>query len=221
MANRLPGSLLSYLNYLPMRKTNYLLMLLIIILGSCASLKQSKETTYPPNPNYKDLESFNNDTLEYVKANFYENQEFYVGKPLKVLFDDLEARIVSFTISSMINPIEKSDGVSLTIRYTKYEEEKTKYMKLIIKFDQLYDYDDALELYDSSADPNWGEAQEDFYKDFIVKEIFIYVPEENYRSQMLCEESGATPGSLLTSLNYQPMRNSIKAVNINDLFVNY
>jgi sulfur transfer complex TusBCD TusB component (DsrH family) len=162
-----------------MKTNNILTLIMVIVLGSCVSIKTNKPTMLSHNPNYKELKSLNNDTLRYVKYNFYENQHFYTGKSLKVLFNDLEARIVSFTISSMINPIEKSDGVSLTIRYTKYEEEKTNYMKLIIKFDQLYDYDDALELYDSSADPNWGKAQEDFYKDFIVKEIFIYVPEEH------------------------------------------
>ena len=169
-----------------MRKTNYLLILLIIILGSCASLKQSKETTYPSNPNYKDLESFKNDTLEYVKTNFFENQEFYVGKPLKVLFDDLEGDIIYFNINSLFNPMDKADGVSLAIRNKRHVESQNKstgyvptIVKLIVKFTDLYLYNDALELYDSSADPNWGKAQKDFYKDFIVKEIYIYVPEEH------------------------------------------
>jgi len=168
-----------------MRKTNYLLILLIIILGSCASLKQSNDAIYPPNPNYKDLESFNNDTLEYVKANFYENQEFYVGKPLKVLFDDLEGDIIYFTPSSLINAINNSDGVSLTIRNKRHVVSQNKstgyvptYVDLIVKFTDQYLYDDALELYDSNAEIKWGKAQEDFYKNFIVKEIFIYVPEK-------------------------------------------
>ena len=52
------------------------------------------------------------------------------------------------------------------------------YVDLIVKFTDQYLYDDALELYDSNAEIKWGKAQEDFYKNFIVKEIFIYVPEK-------------------------------------------
>lgn len=61
------------------------------------------------NPNYKELSFFKNDTLEYVKQNFYENLQF-IGKPLKALFNDLETEIIDFTPSSLFNPIDKSEG---------------------------------------------------------------------------------------------------------------
>lgn len=137
-----------------------------------------------PNPEYKDLSSFNNDTLEYVKTNFYENQQFYVGKPLIVLFNDLETDIVNFTPNSLWNPMDKSDGVSLTVRYTKHVESHNKSVthvpaatNIIIKFTEHYTYKDALGLCDRNTEIDWCKAQEDFYKDFIVKEIFIYIPE--------------------------------------------
>ncbi|MCM8872062.1 MAG: hypothetical protein NDJ65_02125 [Paludibacteraceae bacterium] len=44
------------------------------------------------NPDYKPGKSFNNDSISYLKENF-DNSEYYVGKPLKCLFDDLEIQI--------------------------------------------------------------------------------------------------------------------------------
>jgi len=163
---------------------NSLVILLILVLGSCASIKQISSTMNVSNPHYKDLNSFNYDTLEYVKTNFYENQQFYVGKPVKVLLDDLEAEIVNFTPNSLWNPMDKSDGVSLTVRYTKHVESHNKSVthiptatNIIIKFTELYSRASTRELKDYALDINWGKAQEDFYKDFTIKEIFLYVPE--------------------------------------------
>lgn len=82
---------------------------MIIILGSCASVRHKQTLMEESNPNYKELSFFKNDTLEYVKQNFYENLQF-IGKPLKALFNDLETEIIDFTPSSLFNPIDKSEG---------------------------------------------------------------------------------------------------------------
>lgn len=58
---------------------------LIILLG----LAMSMSSYANDNPNYKTWNSFNNDSISYLKENF-DNSEYYVGKPLKCLFDDLE-----------------------------------------------------------------------------------------------------------------------------------
>ena len=44
------------------------------------------------NPDYKPWKSFNNDSISYLKENF-DNSEYYVGKPLKCLLDDLEIQV--------------------------------------------------------------------------------------------------------------------------------
>jgi len=167
-----------------MKNTYFVLAFLMLILWSCAPLKQSSKIKYEPNLLYKELSSFGDDTLEYVKQNFYENQQYYVGKPAHTLFRDLETDIITYTIPSLFNPMDKSDGVHLTIRYNKNLESQHKaitstqtVVKLIVKFEERYVYDDALKLYDRNAKIKWGKAQEDFYKDFTIKEIFLYVPE--------------------------------------------
>ena len=44
------------------------------------------------NPNYKTWNSFNNDSISYLKENF-DNSEYYVGKTMNELFNDLELQI--------------------------------------------------------------------------------------------------------------------------------
>ena len=163
-----------------MKNTNAVLLFLLM-LTSCASLKH--QHTSKINPNYKALSKWDNDTLEYIKYNFYKNQKFYVDKPLKDLFNDLETNILYYTPSSMINPMDKSDGVSFAVTYTKNNMDSQNHssipiptvVKLIVEFKEFYYYDDALKL--RKIDPEWGKAQEDFYKDFTIKEIYLYIPE--------------------------------------------
>jgi hypothetical protein len=44
------------------------------------------------NPDYKPWKSFNNDSISYLKENF-DNSEYYVGKTMNELFNDLEIQI--------------------------------------------------------------------------------------------------------------------------------
>ncbi|MBQ2591120.1 MAG: hypothetical protein II569_05215 [Paludibacteraceae bacterium] len=44
------------------------------------------------NPDYKPWKSFNNDSISYLKENF-DNNEYYVGKPINELLNDLELQI--------------------------------------------------------------------------------------------------------------------------------
>ena len=44
------------------------------------------------NPDYKPWKSFNNDSISYLKENF-DNNEYYVGKTMNELFNDLELQI--------------------------------------------------------------------------------------------------------------------------------
>ena len=104
-----------------MKKIIFVFSILPILTG-CAILGHKQFTVKESNPDYKTLNAFESDTLEYVKYNFYKNQQFYTGKPLSVLFNDLEANIVHFTPSHLFNPMDKSDADSFTISYTKYIE---------------------------------------------------------------------------------------------------
>ena len=82
-----------------------------------------------------------------------------------------------------MNPMDKSDGVALSFNYTKYNKDTLNNtpiriptaVDLIVKFNELYLYNDAIKLL--KREPDWGKAQEDFYKEFTIKEIYIYIPE--------------------------------------------
>ena len=61
---------------------------LIILLG----LAMSMSSYANDNPNYKAWTSYENDSLLYLKENF-DNNEYYVGKTMNELFNDLELQI--------------------------------------------------------------------------------------------------------------------------------
>ncbi len=61
---------------------------LIILLG----LAMSMSSYANDNPNYKAWTSYENDSLLYLKENF-DNSEYYVGKTMNELFNDLELQI--------------------------------------------------------------------------------------------------------------------------------
>lgn len=70
-------------------KTLITIMLIIAsLLGG--SLQQSKTV------GYKSLAECNNDTLQYILANFGDNKEQYIGKKVEVLLNDLEFEIEDF-----------------------------------------------------------------------------------------------------------------------------
>ena len=63
------------------------LIVSIIMLLSISTASQASD-----NPNYKKFASYNNDSILYLKENF-QNGEFYIGKTLKELLNDLELQI--------------------------------------------------------------------------------------------------------------------------------
>ncbi|MBD0724102.1 hypothetical protein B6A10_02815 [Flavobacterium sp. L1I52] len=54
------------------------------------------------NPNYKEFRYFKGDTLKYLLINFNtKNQNYYIGKPLNVLLNDLELPINYYLFTSL------------------------------------------------------------------------------------------------------------------------
>jgi hypothetical protein len=66
-------------------------MCIAIILASCAVQKPASG-----NRVYKPLKEFNKDTLAYLKYNFEEHADFYKGKPIATIVNDLEVRMRNY-----------------------------------------------------------------------------------------------------------------------------
>ena len=62
-----------------MKKITLLFFLLVILIGKIYSQAE-----------YKSLESFNNDTLKYIRYNFEENKERYMGQPFSKFIKEFE-----------------------------------------------------------------------------------------------------------------------------------
>lgn len=79
--------------------------IVLIVLVSCKSkqeiLSSKEETTKNSkynNPNYEPLHKFEGDTLKYLQTNFLlTNKDFYKGKPLSILFNDLEIDVKAYS----------------------------------------------------------------------------------------------------------------------------
>lgn len=75
--------------------------ILIILLASCGTFKHSSKV----NPNYKQLSTFKSntitiigaDTAEYLKYNFIENKDRYIGKKLESVLNDVNIKIESIS----------------------------------------------------------------------------------------------------------------------------
>ena len=65
----------------------------LIILFTISSFAISKAQT---NLEYLKLEKFNTDTLEYLRQNFIQNKQKYIGKEFNYLLKDLEIPIKSY-----------------------------------------------------------------------------------------------------------------------------
>lgn len=62
-----------------------LVYIVVFLLVSIASIANQ-------NPNYRNFESYEKDSVQYLKENF-QNNDFYIGKTVKTLLDDLEIQV--------------------------------------------------------------------------------------------------------------------------------
>ena len=67
-----------------MKKIVYILLLLVSVVSCKTSQKIKSE-----NPNYKPLEYFGTDTLAFYKYNFEEHKDFYIGKEMSYMINDM------------------------------------------------------------------------------------------------------------------------------------
>ena len=139
------------------------------------------------NPDYKPWNTFNNDSISYLKENF-DNSEYYVGKPLKCLFDDLEIQIrCSYfypaffgnkKLRSAVFYFEASRVVSKAI----YEKKIPALLKMHVFFEpvdkRIFDeYDLAVRgarnRKEVNDDSRWEMFDKGFLENFIITKISV------------------------------------------------
>jgi len=157
-------------------KSKYILFLTILFV-SCASQKKLSNNIRKQNYEYKALESFRGDTLNYVVSNFVEHKNQYIGKPASVLFNDLQYEIKSYL------PFSEDAGETKTIsisyltdnQYTYKLSERQKMIVINITFETITTWDKVLELKAGNYEiGTWTPRHRAYFEKLIVKDINYY-----------------------------------------------
>ena len=149
----------------------------IFTLITAASMNAQKTPGYVP------LASFNKDTLQYLITNFENQKAKYIGKPIGMIFYDLELEIKG-NLPLQQSPRNKKylAGVILKFynvnlyRTLSLEKQRTFYkdMKnyaIYIETEVPQNRADYLSLLRQEVNINWSNNFKSFYSPYIVKSI--------------------------------------------------
>lgn len=142
------------------------------------------------NPDYKPWKSFNNDSISYLKENF-DNNEYYVGKPINELLNDLEIKVRRADFMPNVWGDKKVDFATLYFETDKVvsrailiERRGKSLLKLHVSFEPVdgseYDsYDTSLRKARNNNEVNKDTKWEMFDKAFLENRIItkISVPD--------------------------------------------
>lgn len=157
-------------------------ILFIIILLACMSTN-----TYSQGK-YKSLKKCGKDTLTYIKYNFHDNKQRYIGKKMQFLMDEWESFITYSYMARDTGPWapeemrSKVNGLELDYLFPHeqeyYKSIDKEYYSISIIFNvppYIYDYFDYERI---SKNENgiillWSKKQYYFFKDYTIKDIMI------------------------------------------------
>lgn len=160
--------------------------IVLIVLVSCkskqeilSSKQETAESSKYHNPNYEPLHKFEGDTLRYLQTNFLlTNKDFYKGKPLSILLNDLEIDVKAYSGSSG-RDLNFSNSLILSFYNRKQEKIKIKEKKdplvLIIVWEVELPQQKIVELLRKN-DGRWTEEEKRYYGQHIVKDIKMIIP---------------------------------------------
>ncbi|MCD8186536.1 MAG: hypothetical protein LUD68_08890 [Rikenellaceae bacterium] len=125
---------------------------------------------------YRPLETFNKDTISYLKYNFIERKDVYIGKELKVVIEDYE--IFPFNFSTRRTPLSAPDSKGQSFIYgisLWYHGKRDKHPngRLYIKFKEPYI--DAEEFRKMGPDPDDDRAWALKIGDVIVVDLELKI----------------------------------------------
>ena len=159
-------------NIIAMRK-----LILFPLLFVCAGLFSAQKSV---NNRHVSLKECNNDTLLYIKTNFLQNKQNYVGLPMDSLFNDLDIPIKSFGARYAYLGEDK-DIIGMYIGYlkgaemTKYEKQKKSYYEISIWFEEPYTKKMSVwKEFRKDRGVYWIEEYRAFFKDFIIKDLSVF-----------------------------------------------
>ncbi len=117
---------------------------LVVIVIAC----HTQKTAISGNTNYTPYTKFKDDTLSYLKTNFDNNKNFYIGKPLKVLLNDLEILPISMTdfFPNKFGSKKNTIGVELKFFTREQYEYRIKNEKGSLPLYMFIDFQEAIPI---------------------------------------------------------------------------
>ena len=140
---------------------------------------QTQKKAISDNKEYVPYAKFKNDTLNYLKANFEENKNFYIGKPVKTILDDLEIPVLTSRRSGSMKDRNISELSLIFISWVELDKRTEHdlyiYFQESIPFSELdVLIKDKREKYDDPvARMAWTELDAEFYGSRIIKDIQV------------------------------------------------
>ena len=154
-------------------KSKYFLFLTIILVSCSGQKKLSQSKGAEIKYEYKALESFKNDTLNYVLYNFINHKNQYIGKHVSVLFDKLQYEIKTFHAAT--------DGTgavcSISVSYLNGDQysfrlyERLKMVDICITFENPIGWITVLDLSPRGHFSEWSSKHRDFFGKQTVKDV--------------------------------------------------
>ena len=154
-------------------KSKYFLFLTIILISCSGQKKLSQSKGAEIKYEYKALESFKNDTLNYVLYNFIHHKNQYIGKPVSVLFDKLQYEIKSFQAATDDTGAVYSILVSYLTgnQYSFRLHERLKMVNICITFENPIGWITVLDLSPRGHFSEWSSKHRDFFGKQTVKDV--------------------------------------------------
>ncbi|QLC64769.1 hypothetical protein LPB248_00270 [Flavobacterium sp. LPB0248] len=126
------------------------------------------------NPYHKPLAEFKGDTLKYLQTNFLSDKEFYMGKELNVLLEDLELDIKDYSNGLSAKNINLSPDLSLNFYDAKAKNKKIKNKEnpliLFVEWETPISASKVTALLKKNQG-RWTADEKNYYGQFKIKEI--------------------------------------------------
>lgn len=153
---------------------NHILLSLFILLLSCSNIKKSKNNS--ENINFAATqENYKCDTVAYIKENFIQNKEKYIGKNIGILLNDLELPILKYNLGLDEN---LKDFYFISFRFfnditiENRKEKKKDPLIINIFLDKPVDINFPLSLSRKNKQ-QWMQDEADFWDKQKIKDIGI------------------------------------------------
>jgi hypothetical protein len=159
------------------KKGNYVLILAIFLVSCTIQSKLSKSRNKEKvKYEYKALESFKSDTLNYVLYDFIDNKYQYIGKPASILFDKLQYEIKSYQAAT--DEIGAVYQISISYlnknQFTYRLSERLKMVDICITFENPIPWLTVLDLSPRGHLGEWSSKHREFFGKQIVKDIVYF-----------------------------------------------